>query len=216
MTTDAITSANTQAVMLVKNGFEDAEAIMVLDFLRRMEVKVKLISCEDSPTLHSYWGLTMQADGLFAEIKEQLFSMVIVVGGPNNTTSLEQDAAVIAFIDKHDQAGKFIGAECSAPAKVLGHNGLLRGRHYVCSSGLESTVKECEGIFVDTGVVKDSNLITCKGLGQSFDFVAALAVALGCNVDATLQQQEHIYMDMQAVAGAEPCAYEGAPSKLPH
>ena len=147
MTTDAITSANTQAVMLVKNGFEDAEAIMVLDFLRRMEVKVKLISCEDSPTLHSYWGLTMQADGLFAEIKEQLFSMVIVVGGPNNTTSLEQDAAVhdaavIAFIDKHDQAGKFIGDECSAPAKVLGHNGLLRGCHYVCSSGLESTVKE--------------------------------------------------------------------------
>lgn len=81
---------------------------------------------------------------------------------------------------------------------------------------LRALLRKGEGIFVDTGVVKDSSLITCKGLGQSFDFVAALAVALGCKVDATLQQQEHIYMDMQAVAGAEPCAYEGVPRKLPH
>ena len=81
MTTDAITSANTQAVMLVKNGFEDAEAIMVLDFLRRMELSVTTVSCTGNKILHSYWGVSLQADALLSELGDQLYDAVILVGG---------------------------------------------------------------------------------------------------------------------------------------
>lgn len=182
-----------KTILLLKDGFEDAEAIVFVDFLHRMEIDLKIVSCTKERTLHSYFGLTMQADLLFDEIKDQVFDLVAIVGGPNNTTALEQDQEVVAFIKKHDDLGKLIAAECSAPAKVLGHNHLIKERNYVCSSGLESTVDN--GKFVDQPVVVDQNLITCKGLGHTFEFAAIVALALGCDRKAVEDQHFHIYCD---------------------
>lgn len=190
---------NVQAVILVKNGFEDAEVVIVLDVLRRMQIKVQLVSCEDTLELKSYWGMSMQADTLFTKIKNQTFNAVIVVGGPANTSALEQDQAVIDFIKYHMSLNKIIAAECSAPAKVLGHNGLIANRTYTCSSGLESTVHDQSSSFVDAPVVLSGNLITCKGLAHTFVFAGNLAVALGCSKEAVCDQLDHIYLPQEQI-----------------
>lgn len=182
-----------QAIMLLMNGFEDAEAIIVLDFLRRMELNVKTVSCTGSKLLHSYWGVSMQADLLLSELGDQLFDGVILVGGPKNSSAIEQSPLIVDYIARHDNAGKVVAAVCSAPAKVLGWQHLLKGRNYVCSSGLQETVDATEGTFVDQAVVVSGNLITCKGLGHCFEFGAAIARALGCDLAATKTQHEHIY-----------------------
>lgn len=187
----------TQAVMLLMDGFEVAEAIMVLDFLRRMEVNVKTVSCTNQKNLHSYWDVTMQADLLLQDLGDQLFDGIILVGGPKNTSALEQSPLIVDYVDRHDKAGKVVAAVCSAPAKVLGWHHLLKGRNYVCSSGLEETVPAGEGVFVDEPVVICGNLITCKGLGHCFEFGAAIARALGCDLAATKSQHEHIYCEPQ-------------------
>ena len=183
----------TQAIMLLMDGFEDAEAIIVLDFLRRMELNVKTVSCTGSKLLHSYWGVGMHADLLLSELGDRLFAGVILVGGPKNTSALEQSPLIVDYIARHGQAGKLVAAVCSAPAKVLGWHHLLKGRNYVCSSELQETVDASEGTFVDQGVVISGNLITCKGLGHCFEFGAAIARALGCDLTATKTQHEHIY-----------------------
>lgn len=188
----------TKAALLVKDGFEDAEAIVFVDFLRRMQLDIKIVSCTNERTLHSYFGLNLQADLLFDEIKDEIFDLVAVVGGPQSTSSLEQDPQVVSFIQKHDKLGKLIAAECSAPAKVLGHNHLIGKRNYVCSSGLESTVDE--GNFVDQPVVVDGNLITCKGLGHTFEFATVVALAAGCDRQAVIDQHTHIYCDVDKLA----------------
>ena len=182
-----------QAIMLLMDGFEDAEAIIVLDFLRRMELNVKTVSCTGSKLLHSYWDVSMQADLLLSELGDQLFDGVILVGGPKNSSAIEQSPLIIDYIARHDNAGKVVAAVCSAPAKVLGWHHLLKGRNYVCSSGLQETVDATEGTFVDQAFVVSGNLITCKGLGHCFEFGAAIARALGCDLAATKTQHEHIY-----------------------
>ncbi len=182
-----------QAIMLLMDGFEDAEAIIVLDFLRRMELNVKTVSCTGSKLLHSYWDVSMQADLLLSELGDLLFDGVILVGGPKNSSAIEQSPLIIDYIARHDNAGKVVAAVCSAPAKVLGWQHLLKGRNYVCSSGLQETVDATEGTFVDQTVVVSGNLITCKGLGHCFEFGAAIVRALGCDLAATKTQHEHIY-----------------------
>lgn len=193
-------TVKTQAIMLLMDGFEDAEAIIVLDFLRRMELSVTTTSCTGNKILHSYWGVNLQADTLLSELGDQLYDAVILVGGPKNTSALEQSPLIVDYIGRHDQAGKLIAAVCSAPAKVLGWHQLLKGRSYVCSSGLQETVAADEGTFVDQGVVRDGNLITCKGLGHCFEFGAAIARALGCDLAATKTQHEHIYCDPEKLS----------------
>lgn len=197
---NSIQAEKTQAVLLVKHGFEDAEAIIVLDFLRRMNLQVQLVSCESSLELHSYWGLTLQADALFSKVKDQSFDGVIVVGGPASTSALEQDPNVVQFIRRHLTTNKLVAAECSAPAKVLGHNGLLAGHSYTCSSGLESTVNDPRATFVDAPVVQSGNLLTCKGLAHTFVFSASIAKALGCSHQASCEQLEHIYLPQEQLS----------------
>lgn len=59
---------------------------------------------------------------------------------------------------------------------MLGGNGLLKGRRYVCSGDLWQSVDD--GIYVDAPVVVDNNLISGKGLGHAFDFALTLSARL--------------------------------------
>ena len=132
-----------------------------------------------------------QLDALLSTLHNNLASI------DENSSAIEQSPLIVDYIARHDQAGKLVAAVCSAPAKVLGWHHLLKGRNYVCSSGLQETVDASEGTFVDQGVVISGNLITCKGLGHCFEFGAAIARALGCDLAATKTQHEHIYCEPQ-------------------
>lgn len=98
---------------------------------------------------------------------------------------------MIAFVARHDAAGKFICPICSAAARVLGAHGLLKGRRYVCSGDLWKAVPE--GVYVDAPVVEDGNLISGKGLGHVFDFALTLSARLLGDDAPVREQAEHIY-----------------------
>lgn len=181
-----------QAILCIADGFEDAEAILVVDMFRRLKLDIKLVSATSSLTVHSYWGVDMQADMLLSDLPEdKLYDAVIVAGGPANTVTLGKHSALVSLLRRHDEAGKLVCALCSAPARVLAANGLLRGRHYVCSSGLEKDITD--GIFTDAPVVRDGNLITGKGLGVATDFALNIAAVLTGDKAASAFQAGHIY-----------------------
>ncbi|MBG6242792.1 MAG: hypothetical protein EKE20_13615, partial [Candidatus Symbiopectobacterium sp. Dall1.0] len=105
----------------------------------------------------------------------------------------DSSALVTEFIRRHDDAGKLICPICSAAARVLGGNKLLKGRRYVCSGDLWKDVTD--GVYVDQSVVEDGNLISGKGLGVAFDFAGTIACRLTGDVEDTNFQIEHIYYD---------------------
>ena len=180
-----------KVAVLLAPGFEEGEAIVTIDILRRLNLEVETLSCAQSRGVTSYHNIPMVADATLAERRSALFDAVVLPGGPQGSMNLAADPAVIDFVASHDAAGKLICPICSAAARVLGGNGLLKGRRYVCSGELWQDVRD--GEYVDAPVVEDGHLISGKGLGHVFDFALTVAARLLGDEAPAREHAEHIY-----------------------
>jgi len=177
--------------VLLAPGFEEAEAIITIDILRRLHIEVETLACAPSRAVVSYHHIPMVADSILSERNTRLYDALVLPGGPEGSVNLAASPEVVRFIRMHDQQGKLICPICSAAARVLGGNGLLNGRRYVCSGELWQTVKE--GQYIDAPVVEDGNLISGKGLGHAFDFALTVAARLLGDEAPVRDHAEHIY-----------------------
>lgn len=180
-----------KVAVLLAPGFEEAEAIVTIDILRRLHIEVETLACATSRAVESYHAIPMVADSTLAERLDMLYDAVVLPGGPQGSVNLAASADVIRFIKAHDAAGKLICPLCSAAARVLGGNDLLNGRRYVCSGDLWQAVQN--GEYVDAPVVEDGNLISGKGLGHVFDFAFAVSARLLGDDTPVREHAEHIY-----------------------
>lgn len=180
----------TVAVLLAP-GFEEGEAILIIDILRRLNINVETLSCVETRAVTSYHAIQIEADYTLSERFDVIYDAVVLPGGPDGSQFLARNANVIAFVCRHDDAGKWICPLCSAAARVLGGNGLLKGRRYVCSGELWRQITD--GVYVDAPVVEDGNLLSGKGLGRVFDFALTIAARLDGDDSRVRDQAEHIY-----------------------
>ncbi|KGD69943.1 thiamine biosynthesis protein ThiJ (plasmid) [Pantoea agglomerans] len=176
--------------LLLAPGFEEAEAIITLDILSRLGVQVTILACQPYREVNSYHHVKVVADELLEANRDRLFDAVIVPGGPDGSKNLAANAAVIDFIRRHDEAGRLVCPICSAAARVLAPQGLLRGRRYVSSGTSSEGVTD--GVYVNASVVKDGNLLSGQDLGAAFDFAFAIAFILTGEADSATEQAEHI------------------------
>ena len=183
-------NAKKQVALLLADGFEEGEAVIVLDSLERLEIQVTTLACQKSLTLRTYHGIQMQANELLSAQGDRLFDAVVMPGGPEGSVALAASKEVVEFVRRHDEAGKLICPLCSAAARVLGGNGLLKGRRYVCSGDLYKDVKD--GVYVNQSFVEDGNLLSGKGLGLAFDFAFQLAYRMTGDAETTNFQADHI------------------------
>ncbi|CBG88705.1 DJ-1/PfpI family protein [Citrobacter rodentium] len=180
-----------KVAVLLAPGFEEAEAIVTIDILRRLHIGVETLACAESRAVVSYHDIPMVADQTLAGRLDTLYDAIVLPGGPQGSVKLAANPQVIDFISRHDAAGKWICPVCSAAARVLGGNGLLKGRRYVCSGELYETVTD--GVYVDAPVVEDANLLSGKGLGHIFDFALTLSARLLGDSAPVRDHAEHIY-----------------------
>ncbi|MFJ2601007.1 DJ-1/PfpI family protein [Pantoea agglomerans] len=176
--------------LLLAPGFEEAEAIITLDILSRLGVQVTTLACQPYREVNSYHHVKVVADELLEANRDRLFDAVIVPGGPDGSKNLAANAAVIDFIRRHDEAGRLVCPICSAAARVLAPQGLLRGRRYVSSGTSSEGVTD--GVYVNASVMKDGNLLSGQDLGAAFDFAFAIAFILTGEADSATEQAEHI------------------------
>ena len=176
--------------LLLAPGFEEAEAIITLDILSRLGVQVTTLACQPYREVNSYHHVKVVADELLEANRDRLFDAVVVPGGPDGSKNLAANAAVIDFIRRHDEAGRLVCPICSAAARVLAPQGLLRGRRYVSSGTSSEGVTD--GVYVNASVVKDGNLLSGQDLGAAFDFAFAIAFILTGEADSATEQAEHI------------------------
>ena len=89
------------------------------------------------------------------------------------------------------KTGKYLCPICSAAARVLAGNGLLKGRRYVCSGDLWQDITD--GVYIDAPVVEEGNLISGKGFGHVFDFAFTVAARLLDDEAPVREHADHIY-----------------------
>lgn len=163
----------TKMAILLTDGFEEGEATIIIDMIRRLELEIDVIACQDNIQMHSYHDMYIKADALFEDKKNELYDAIIFVGGPENTDKMGEHQGVIHFIRQHIESDKVICAMCSAGAKVLAKNGLLGSHKYVATANLHKNFDD--GEYIDQLVVEDGNFITAKDFGVVFDFSMTIA-----------------------------------------
>lgn len=170
------------------NGFEECEALIVVDMLRRASIEIETISMNETNEVISSHNVKIITDEIFDETNLREYEVLILPGGMPGTTVLKENTKLQNALIKHDGQAKLICAICAAPS-ILGQLGLLKGKRATCYPGYE---KFClDAIMVPDKVVKDDNIITAKGLGAAFEF-ASIIIETITNKDTAVSIIEQI------------------------
>jgi len=169
------------------NGFEEIEAMSVVDILRRADIEVEMVSIMGIREVMGAHQIQVMADSLFENVDYKDVDMMILPGGGLGTKNLGEHIGLKEQIMKQAQAGKWIAAICAAPM-VLGKLDLLQGKKATCYPGCEAELRGAE--LTKDRVVLDGNIITSRGPGTTFDFSLKIVEVLkGKEIVATLKEQ---------------------------
>jgi 4-methyl-5(b-hydroxyethyl)-thiazole monophosphate biosynthesis len=171
------------AVVLLAEGFEELEAISIVDVLRRASVKVMLAGLAEGP-VKSVHDVVIQSDGLIDDVDEAGFDAIVLPGGTPGAKRLREDARVLSMLRRFYEAGKWTCAVCAAPT-ALEAAGVLKGKRATSYPGNALP----SAIYVEERVVVDGNLITSRGPGTAADFALTIAEKLA-GPDAAAQTRK--------------------------
>jgi 4-methyl-5(b-hydroxyethyl)-thiazole monophosphate biosynthesis len=163
------------ALMPLVDRFEESEAIVTVDILRRAGVRVTLAGV-DYRLVHSSHDVMVQTDCLYSETLDEVFDALVLPGGPG-TPKLNFVTGLHDRLRAQAAAGRLVAAICAAPS-VLAAAGLLQGRRAACYPSVEGKLAACGATVEAAPVVIDGNIITSRGVGTTLDFALAVAAAL--------------------------------------
>lgn len=157
--------------VFLATGFEECEALIVVDICRRAGLDLKTVSVTGEKEVTSSHQVTVTADQIFEEVNFDELDMIVLPGGMPGTKNLEACAPLMEQVDAFYEAGKCISAICAAPS-ILGHKGYLKGRNATSYPSFESHL---DGALVFHNSVEVSDYITTsRGLGTAIDFGLAI------------------------------------------
>ena len=160
--------------ILLANGFEEIEALMPLDVLRRAGVTVDTVGI-GAKTIIGAHNIPVIADVTDSEADANSYDGVVFPGGMPGAVNLDKADFTDEIIDAVKEKGGLLAAICAAPL-VLGRRGLLEGKKATCYPGFEGELK---GALVSPlGVVTDGNVVTAKGMGVALEFAKELTSLL--------------------------------------
>jgi 4-methyl-5(b-hydroxyethyl)-thiazole monophosphate biosynthesis len=155
--------------LFLKDGFEEMEALVTTDILRRAGIKVLLVGERIVTGSH---GIAVQADIPYDAVNLADAEMLVLPGGLRGVNNLWADDRVRKLLTDADARGIKLAAICAAPT-ILGKLGLLQGKLAVCYPG----AGKLAGANTSHGasVVTDGRITTGKAAGTSYAFALELA-----------------------------------------
>jgi len=148
------------------NGFEDIEAITLIDVIRRGGIKV-VTAGVGGEIIESAHNVKVMADTTIEKVSADDFDLVVLPGGLPGATNLAESDEVKKLLQDMDNKGKYVGAICAAPI-ALKEAGVLKER-YTAYPGWEENIRK-EGYVSDKKVVEDKNVLTSKGPATAICF----------------------------------------------
>jgi protein deglycase len=165
----------TRVLVPLAEGFEEVEALTVVDVLRRAEVEVVTASTGADRHVTGKHTITVLADRMLRDVAAQPFDMVVLPGGVPGVPNLAADPMVAQVVQAAADREDWVCAICAAPS-VLGDLGLLRDRAATIHPGWRDKLR-C-GDYSEDAVVRDGKFVTSRGAGTALPFALTLAVLL--------------------------------------
>jgi len=148
-------------------GFEETEAISIVDVLRRADIEVIVVSVTGKLEVTGVHHIKVVADMLFEEVDYNDLYMIVLPGGMPGAANLDAHAGLKKQIALFNRQNRPLAAICAAPM-VLGNLGILKGKQAVSYPGFEKYLKDAEVLTVP--VVESGNVITGRGVGTVLEF----------------------------------------------
>ncbi len=154
--------------LFLADGFEDIEALAVVDILRRGGVEVRTVSIMEGLEVTSAHGVTVKADMLLAGVVGSQAECLIFPGGMPGAENLGNCAPLMEWMQRHYDNGGTVAAICAAPAMVFSRLSAGHRLKLTAYPGFEESLPDAE--VVADGVVVDGRVITGKGPGFAVQF----------------------------------------------
>ncbi len=158
--------------VFLADGFEDVEALIPIDVLRRGGVDVVTVSTTEFPLVESAHGVNIEADIQFEQGDFSDADLLFLPGGMPGATNLFAHEGVRQALLKQAAAGKKIAAICASPAVVLSPLGILDGKRATCYPGFEQALASAK--YTGELVTVDGNVTTGEGPAAAFPFAYEL------------------------------------------
>ncbi len=156
-----------RAMVVLADGFEDIEAVTIIDVLRRGGVETVTASLSGAADVLSAHGITMKADASFAKASEEEFNAIILPGGGEGTDNLKASSELESVLVRYKEEGRLICAICAAPTVLVKAGVLSDGQHVTCYPTLQL---ELDRPWATAPVVEDENIITGQAPGSAMLF----------------------------------------------
>jgi 4-methyl-5(b-hydroxyethyl)-thiazole monophosphate biosynthesis len=163
-----------RVVVIFADGFEEVEAVAVVDVLRRAGIDTILAGLH-SGHITSARNVKIIPDTTIDTVKADDFDMLVLPGGQPGSDNLNADPRVKELILSFSQKGKLTGAICAAPI-VLASAGVLKGKHATSYPSYKD--KLGGALYEERSVVIDGNVLTSRGAGTALTFGLAIVERL--------------------------------------
>ena len=157
-------------------GFEEIEAVSIIDVLRRAKIEVLVASLDENVLVQGANGITVKTDVNVKNFSADDIDMIVLPGGWDGTYVLADDINVQSILKEMDEKGKNIGAICAAPF-ALNRAGVLK-HNYTCYPSVEEHLR-VDGYQGDKAmVVEDANVMTSRGPATAICFALEIVKKL--------------------------------------
>jgi len=180
-----------KVVVLLADGFEEIEAIAIIDVLRRAGIEVTVAGLHGG-LIESARRVRVAPDTTIDTITVDDFDMIVLPGGQPGSDNLNANARVKSLIQDFHGKGKLTGAICAAPY-VLANAGVLEGRHVTSYPSFSG--KLAGAIYQEKVVVEDGNIMTSRGPGTAVCFALAIVEKLVGKEKATSVKEAMLVKD---------------------
>jgi len=174
------------ALLFLAEGFEEIEAITIIDVLRRGDIIIDPISITESKKVHGANNIQVCVEKNIYDIESNIYDIVILPGGLEGVGNLLNSKKVKSILKDFYSDDKWIGAICAAP--IVLHKAGILNKQYTCYPSIENNIRPND--WRNENVVIDKKIITSKGPSTSIDFsLSILERLMGTDISSRVKNE---------------------------
>lgn len=168
-----------KAIILIADGFEEIEALSVVDILRRANIICDICSIKNKYVIGSH-NITIGADITIDKVDFDEYSCLILPGGMPGSLNLQNNNIVIQSVKDFMINNKIIAAICAAPI-ILNEAEIINSKKVTSHPSVIEKLGKSN--YIESVTICDNNIITSRGPATAIYFALEILKKMNVSQD---------------------------------